>query len=121
LLLKQGKDEELGLLLNQFDEGTAEWLYTHALWLYRREGDGRKATIALKEALEQNPFVPFYLSGLKQPPKRLPDYLGFGDENEAIHYFVEHLEVWLDTPGALEWFARTFNDVIRRLEKKGLR
>jgi len=120
LLLKQGKDKELGQLLDQFDEGAAEWLYTRALWLYRREGGGRKATKALKEAFDQNPFVPLYLSGLKEPPKRLPDYMGFGDENEAIHYFVEHVEAWLDTPGALEWFARAFEEALRDLEKKGM-
>jgi tetratricopeptide (TPR) repeat protein len=121
LLLKQGKNEELGQLLDQYDEeGSAEWLYTRALWLYRRDGDSRKATKALKEAFEQNPFVPLYLSGLKETPRRLPEYMGFGDENEAIHYFVENVEAWLDTPGALEWFAISFKDVLRDVEKKGI-
>jgi tetratricopeptide (TPR) repeat protein len=118
LLLKQGQDEELGRLLDQFDDGRAEWIYTRALWLYRCHGDGPKATKALKEAIEQNRFVPLYLSGLKEPPSRLPDYMGFGDENEAIHYFVEHVGAWLDTPGALVWFARVFKEVLRDLEKK---
>jgi tetratricopeptide (TPR) repeat protein len=120
LLLKEGKNEELGQLLDQYDEGSAEWLYTRALWLYRREGGSRKATKALKAAFEQNPFVPLYLSGLKEPPGRLPEYMGFGDESEAIHYFVENVEAWLGTPGALEWFAKSFRDVIRDLEKRGI-
>ncbi|MGA9768474.1 MAG: hypothetical protein WBV94_05495 [Blastocatellia bacterium] len=121
LLLKQDKNEELGQLLDQYDEErSAEWLYTRALWLYRRDGDSRKATKALKEAFEQNPFVPLYLSGLKETPRRLPEYMGFGDENEAIHYFVENVEAWLDTPGALEWFAKSFKDVISNLEKKSI-
>jgi tetratricopeptide (TPR) repeat protein len=120
LLLKEGRNEELGQLLDQYDEGSAEWLYTRALWLYRRDGGSRKATKALKEAFEQNRFVPLYLSGLKEPPMHLPEYMSFGDESEAIHYFVENVEAWLDTPGALEWFARSINDVIRDL-KKGIR
>jgi tetratricopeptide (TPR) repeat protein len=120
LLLKESKNEELGQLLDQYDEGSAEWLYTRALWLYRCGGDSRKATKALKGAFKQNPFVPLYLSGFKEPPRRLPEYMSFGDESEAIHYFVENVEAWLDTPGALEWFARSFKDVIRDLEKKGI-
>ena len=120
LLLKEGKDEELGQLLDQYDEGSSEWLYTRALWLYRRVGGSRKATKALKEAFEQNPFVPLYLSGLKEPPRRLPDYMSFGDDTEAIHYFVENVEAWLNTPGALEWFGESFGDVLRDFEKKGI-
>jgi tetratricopeptide (TPR) repeat protein len=120
LLLKRGNDEELGRLLDEYDEGSAEWLYTRALWSYRREGGSRNATKALREAFEQNPFVPLYLSGLKMPPRRMPEYMGFGDENEAIHYFVENVEAWLDTPGALEWFAESIEDVGRDLEKRGL-
>jgi hypothetical protein len=46
--------------------------------------------------------------------------MSFGDESGAIHYFVEYVEAWLDTPGALEWFARSFKDVIRDLEKEGI-
>jgi tetratricopeptide (TPR) repeat protein len=103
-----------------YDDGSAEWLYTRALWLYRHDGGSRKATKALKEAFKQNPFVPLYLSGFKEPPRRLPEYMGFGDESEAIHYFVENVEAWLDTPGALEWFADSFKNLIRDLEKEGI-
>ena len=65
--------------------------------------------------------MPLYLSGLKEPPGRRPEYMGFGDESEAIPYFVENVEAWLDTPGALEWFARSLNEAIHDLEKKGIR
>jgi len=29
--------------------------------------------------------------------------VGFGDESEAVVYFVEALPGWLRTPGAIEW------------------
>ena len=44
-----------------------------------------------------------YLSIKKRIPKRLPDYIGFGDENEASVYAANHLNYWRRTPGALDW------------------
>ena len=120
LLLKTGRDDEVGKLLEQYDEGSAEWLYTRALWTYRRDGGGSEASKLLKSAFEQNPFVPIYLSGFKRPPSRLPEYIGFGDENEAIHYFYNHVEAWLETPGALEWFADVFGEVLMEFEMRHL-
>jgi len=49
--------------------------------------------------------VPLYLLGLKRLPKRLPAFIGMGDENEAICYADEAAGVWFNTPGALEWLG----------------
>ncbi len=80
-------------------------MYTWALWLFRREGAGRKANAALRKALHASPFVPEYLFGVTPLPEYLPPYVGFGDETEAIDYVLEGLIHWHETPGALEWMV----------------
>jgi len=118
LLLKEGMDEELGKLLEQYEEdASAEWQYTRALWKFRSEGETKEADALLRESFAQNRFVPVYLTGFKKPPRRLPAYIGFGDENEAIHYFANSAQVWLDTPGALEWLARVFAETVMAFEQ----
>lgn len=94
-----------GLLKRYPEEGVASYEYTRALLLYRRYGAGKRAEKALARALEANPFVPLYFLGAKKMPRRLPEYVGIGDEDEAVAYVAEAAEVWLDTPGAPEWFA----------------
>ncbi|MGQ9631562.1 MAG: hypothetical protein ACUVXI_14820 [bacterium] len=77
-LLNEGSDEALEKLLDQYeDDDSSAWLYNRALWLFRREGKGKKANACLKEALKQNQFVPPYLLGEKRLPRRLPAYIGW--------------------------------------------
>ncbi|GFP31156.1 hypothetical protein HKBW3S44_00911 [Candidatus Hakubella thermalkaliphila] len=103
-LLEEGKDEALEKLLAQYkDDCAAAWYYTWAIWTFRREGASKKANSRLREALKQNPFVPAYLLSKKRLPKRLPQYIGFGDESEAVDYASGALEAWRKTPGALGW------------------
>ncbi len=59
----------------------------------------------LAEAREENPHVPAYLAGRKALPKRLPDYVGFGDESEAIDYAAGAAALWASVPGALAWLV----------------
>lgn len=107
-LLEEGLDEKLGGLLKQYeDDGAAAWLYSRALWTFRREGASKRANKCLKEALECNQFVPSYLLGEKRLPRHLPDYIGFGDENEAVAYAAEAIEAWQKTEGSLEWLKGT--------------
>ena len=103
-LLEEGYDEAMEELLKQYEgDGAANWLYSQALWTFRREGASKKADKCLKEAIEQNRFVPSYLLGKKRLPRRLPGYISFGDETEAIAYAVEAIKAWLKTEGALQW------------------
>jgi tetratricopeptide (TPR) repeat protein len=105
-LMEEGSGKALGQLLDEYkDDGSAAWLYTRAIWTFRREGASTEATASLKEALQQNPFVPAYLLGRKSLPKHLPGYIGFGDENEAIDYAADAMSGWQRTPGALEWLS----------------
>lgn len=103
-LLEEGLDDELGELLESYeDDAGAGWVYARALWRFRTEGDGEEARSALEEAISFNPFVAGYLLGRKGMPGALPALVGFGDESEAVVYFVEALPGWLRTPGAIEW------------------
>ena len=107
-LMNTGDLAGLEALLAQYpDEVSANWAYTRCLLAFRQTGASRKAEQAVKQALDANLFVPLYLLGVSPPPKRMPEYYGMGDENEAIFYVVEAAKTWIETPNALDWFART--------------
>jgi tetratricopeptide (TPR) repeat protein len=109
-LLHAGHHKELARLLKSYDEGTAYWSYTAALLSFEQKGDTARSTRALQQALEANPHVPDYLLGQKRLPRQLPDFVGLGDENEAIDYVSGNFPVWLETPGALAWLASVVGD-----------
>ncbi len=105
-LLETGGDAALGQLFEQYpDDAAAAWAYTRALWWFRQQGATETAMDALAEALSTNQFVPAYLLGRKRLPQRLPEYIGLGDDTEAIEYAAHNREVWRTTPGALDWLA----------------
>ncbi|MDE3230786.1 MAG: hypothetical protein KGO05_12985 [Chloroflexota bacterium] len=107
-LLSVGDQTALtALLANYPDEISANWAYTRVLLTFRESGAGRKAEQALKKALDANPHVPLYLLGLATPPKQMPGYYGFGDENEALIYVVEAARSWMEMPESLDWLAQT--------------
>lgn len=104
LLLESDRIEDVKKLLKKYKgDYSAVWTYTQALIEFRASGASDKANRLLKEALKQNPFVPVYLTGQKRIPNRLPDYIGLGDDNEAVDYAAAHLNHWRRTPGAVEW------------------
>jgi tetratricopeptide (TPR) repeat protein len=106
-LLKRGEQEKAGCLLEAYSEdGSANWLYSWALWLFREEGESPRANKALGEAVEQNRHVPAYLLGKKKVPKRLPDHVGWGDDSEAKVYAADAADLWRETDGARDWLAR---------------
>jgi tetratricopeptide (TPR) repeat protein len=104
--LTEGRDAEAAELLKQYDgEVGANWAYTEALLSFRMEGDTAKARRYLKDAVLQNPYVPAFLLGSRPFPEHYPDYIGIGDENEAVDYAAAALPVWRETPGALAWLV----------------
>jgi tetratricopeptide (TPR) repeat protein len=97
--VKEAKD-----LLKQYnDDASAAWAYSRALLNYRKSGDSPVADKSLAAAIKQNGHVVKYLLGYRKVPKRLPDYYGFGDENEAIIYAHGNMAAWEASPGAVEW------------------
>jgi tetratricopeptide (TPR) repeat protein len=103
-LLDLGLDEDLAALLGQYhDDCSATWAYSAALLAFRKGGDDADARQLLVEAKKTNPHVPAYLLGKKKLPRRLPDYIGMGDENEAVVYAISAVAGWKKAVGALDW------------------
>jgi tetratricopeptide (TPR) repeat protein len=126
VLLKENADEELGKLLEEYkDDARAAWLYTHALWIFRKEGATRWASGALVKAFKQNPFVPLYLLAVEEIPDEPPDFIELGGETEAIDYVGMNGMAWLETEGAIPWFVETLGRSMDTLplgkKKKGKR
>jgi len=105
LWLEIGRDDQARELLAQYDDWTAVWLYTRALLEYRQNGASARANQVLADALEENPYVPAYLTARKRIPPRMPALIGWGEESEAVAYAADHLNHWRRTPGALEWLS----------------
>ncbi len=119
LLLEMDRWDEAAELLKEYkDEWSAVWLYTRALLAFRIQGASAAANKALAEALEENRYVPAYLTGKKRIPVNLPPLIGMGDENEAISYAHEHLNHWRRTPGAIEWLSAAKPRPVRSKAKR---
>jgi tetratricopeptide (TPR) repeat protein len=104
LLLEVGDDKALQALLNQYDDDySASWKYSSALLAFRQAGKSEKANALLTEAITYNHFVPPYLLGRKKLPHRMPAYISFGDENEAVDYAAGARAAWQKAQGALDW------------------
>ena len=105
-LLETGEEGELGTLLERFRDDTSPQIrYSHALWMFRREGDGPKAKSLLSEAAESNPHVPAYLLKKKPFPKAPAEFVEPGSDEEAAAYAMGAVETWRNTLGALDWLG----------------
>jgi tetratricopeptide (TPR) repeat protein len=90
-------------LLQQY-EGEFSAVFNYARVLERfLSGDREGAARARQEARAENPHVEAFLLGKKKLPRRLPDYVQFGHETEAIHCAVYLGEAWQRQPQALSW------------------
>ncbi|NKI27558.1 tetratricopeptide repeat protein [Arenibacter sp. 6A1] len=88
---------------SQDTDGSAVWTYNNALYSFKKLGITSKSEKALLAAYTSNKFVVDYLLGIKKLPKALPQYIGIGDENEAVSYVVQAWTIWIDSDGALDW------------------
>jgi tetratricopeptide (TPR) repeat protein len=107
-LYEAGCDNELEQLLEENkDDTSAAFLYTKAVYLFRKFGPSQEAAKALKKAFKGNCHVPIYLSDIVEMPDENPSTIGFGDESEAIAYVNNHCGLWYGTKGATTWLAET--------------
>jgi SEC-C motif len=93
-------------LLNQYEEETAHGLYNKLLLEVLKNGFSTKAVKILKAAKKQNRYVIPYLTGKNRLPKHMPEYHGWGDENEAVIYVDVHLHLWNKIEGLQEWLKK---------------
>ncbi len=105
ILLETRKIEALEELLGQYDEPTADWLFTKALVAFIRQGESAEACKLLKKAIDHNHYVASYLLGEQDLPRELPVHVGLGDKDEAIAYAAEFGRGWYQTKGAIDWLS----------------
>jgi tetratricopeptide (TPR) repeat protein len=106
LYLDKGELSKAEKLLNQYDEESAHGLYNKLLLELLKNGFSAKAAKMLKAAKKQNPFVIPLLTGKKRLPKHMPEYHGWGDENEAVIYVDVHHHFWKKLEGLQEWLKK---------------
>lgn len=99
------------------DDYSAQWHYSKAYLYFCKRSKQLYADKALKEAMEYNPYVPIYLFGLTEMPEEMPEYTGVGDENEAIAYVDDSLELWANNQKALKWFVDLYNKMKDELDQ----
>jgi tetratricopeptide (TPR) repeat protein len=98
-------DEAEELLVNFEDDASAFWVYSRALMDFIKHGDSPVAGKSLRNAIDENQYAPPYLLGRKKLPREVPEYYGFGDDNEAVVYAFENRGLWEAIPGAMDWLA----------------
>ena len=113
-LIDLGRDAEARALLNAHDESSASWAYSRVLLAFRQKRDSPAARELLSQARKVNRHVVTYLLGDSRLPAQLPEYFGFGDENEAMAYAADALRSWKGTPGAITWLRQATEPTRRR-------
>ncbi|MCM3337966.1 SEC-C metal-binding domain-containing protein [Paenibacillus sp. MER TA 81-3] len=106
-LILLGKFKELADLLDQHedDEG-AHFSYPRFLLAYYTKQPEPVLRERWKEARASNPYVPAYILGRKRLGEELPDFYGFGDENEAISYIYYALPIWQRDKPLISWVKK---------------
>jgi tetratricopeptide (TPR) repeat protein len=87
------------------EDDSASFNYNRVLIEYGLHGLSAKLGSLLKAALKQNPHVPKYLLGKKKIPRQMPEYIGYGDDREAVYYAQTHHHIWQSKPELLRWSA----------------
>lgn len=88
---------------NNEEEDCAVWNYNNALYNFKKFGRITKTDKILLDAYKSNEFVIDYMLGMKKMPDEQPQYIGRGDENEAISYVNGSWTIWDKTEGAFDW------------------
>ena len=107
LLLSQNDLSKFKLFIeNSEEEDCAVWNYNNALYLFKKSGQTAKSDKELLKAYKSNGYVIDYMLGIKEMPVELPQYIGRGDENEAISYVNDAWTIWDKSGDALDWLYK---------------
>ncbi|WP_025270768.1 tetratricopeptide repeat protein [Hippea sp. KM1] len=88
---------------NLEDEDCANCNFNRALFYFKKFGRISIADEALLYAHNRNRFVIDYMLGIRKLPKEPPQFIGIGDEDEAVAYVFDAWKAWKNTKGAFEW------------------
>ncbi|QMV42679.1 SEC-C metal-binding domain-containing protein [Cohnella cholangitidis] len=95
--------KDAAALIKQFDvDESAAFNYNRILVEYGMNGKSSKLSPLIKKAVAHNPYVSAYLQGKKRLPREMPEYIGYGDDPEAIVYAQIHRHLWLIRPELLQ-------------------
>ena len=103
LLSKNDFSKFQSFIENSEEEDCAVWNYNNALYQFKKSGQSANSDKELLKAYESNEYVIDYMLGLKEMPKEQPQYIGRGDENEAISYVNGAWTIWDKTDEAFDW------------------
>ncbi|WP_192929741.1 SEC-C metal-binding domain-containing protein [Alkaliphilus serpentinus] len=109
IYMQLDKLKEARELINSYEDGSPQWTYNTALYNFKVKGGKKDAKAWLKDALEENHFIPYYLLGFNVIPKKLPEFFQMGSKEEAIVYANNALDAWENTKGALDWLLSVIN------------
>lgn len=114
-LIESGADADARALLKRYrDDPSAAFAWPRVLLAFRADGPRGKTPAALAKAMESNPHVVAYLTGVKKLPAAPPDTIGLGDDDEAAAYVHDGARAWSTTPGALDWLR----DIARQVQPR---
>jgi hypothetical protein len=103
LQLQQQNGDAVAALLDAFPgEAAVLWLYGKVLFALQRTGPEGEARFLLAAAQRQNPIVPFYLTGEREPAE-VP---ASDADEEAVACAFTLSQAWEATPGAIDWLKR---------------
>lgn len=106
-LVARGENEEARRLLTDYrEDASANFQWNTVLLSFLKSGSSAKTLTALKNALKQNGFVPWYLIGRSKIPKKMLNLLEFGGKREAASYARYAIANWANTPGAIDWLRK---------------
>lgn len=95
IYLEAEQYESAQALLKRYDnENVAQFNFNEVLLRFLSDGLTSDTKSLLKKADKQNPYVKDYLTGKKAIPRVQPDYIGIGDQTEAIVYAQTNLHLW---------------------------
>ncbi|MGG1552992.1 SEC-C metal-binding domain-containing protein [Paenibacillus ferrarius] len=101
------KQYDKGLaLMDEYDEENAQFNYNRLFIRYLQQGDKQELKHLLRQAKKQNPHVIPLMLGLKRMPKNPPETIGFGDESEAVEYFMYHHRLYTEHPDLVAWIGK---------------
>ena len=93
-LIDQNQLDKVTELLKEYQEGTAFMLFSDLLLSIKKQESNAKILKKYIKAKNANPYVVKYLLKENELPEYLPDYYGFGDEDEAVTYCFGSMDVW---------------------------
>ncbi len=121
ILVGQDKLSEVEDFILKYDgDVCASFLFSKALFLFKKHGDTIESRKALKEAVKRNKYVmEFFLGRRKFSNSSGP--IAFGSPEEAEEYVLFGAAGWVKDPAAVEWTADVLGGAsnVVALTKKG--